>query len=45
LTYIAVSDDAGTVVEEHRLRGDRPMVKERAAQTALYMLYRRLRGE
>ena len=45
LTYIAVADDAGTVVEEHRLRGDRLMVKERAAQTALYMLYRRLRGE
>lgn len=43
LTYIAVANQTGTVVEEHRLRGDRLMVKERAAQTALYLLYRRLR--
>jgi len=43
LTYIAVANQTGTVIEEHRLRGDRLMVKERAAQTALYLLYRRLR--
>ena len=43
LTYVAVADQTGTVVEEHRLRGDRLMVKERAAQTALHLLYRRLR--
>ncbi len=42
LTYIGLSDSAGTQVEEHRLRGDRLMVKERAAQMALYLLYRRL---
>jgi len=42
LTYIGVADEAGVVVEEQRLRGDRLMVKERAAQLALYMLYRRL---
>jgi hypothetical protein len=37
-----VADEGGVVVEEQRLRGDRLMVKERAAQLALYMLYRRL---
>lgn len=43
LTYLALADEQGTVAEEHRLRGDRTMVKERAAQAALYLLYRRLR--
>ena len=43
LTYIGVADGVGAAVEEHRLRGDRLMVKERAAQMALYLLYRRLR--
>jgi len=43
LTYIGVADENGCVVEEHRLRGDRLMVKERVAQMALYLLYRRVR--
>ncbi len=42
LTYVALSGAGGTVAEEHRLRGDRAMVKERAAQAALYLLYRTL---
>jgi nicotinamide-nucleotide amidase len=45
LVYLALADEDGTVVEEHRLRGDRPMIKERAAQLALYLLFRRLQGE
>jgi nicotinamide-nucleotide amidase len=44
LTYIGIADEAGCQVEEHRLRGDRLMVKERAAQMALYLLYRRLKA-
>jgi len=40
LTYVALCDASGTTVEEHRLRGDRAMVKERAAQGALFLLYR-----
>jgi nicotinamide-nucleotide amidase len=43
LTYVGVADPAGVSTEEHRLRGDRVMVKERAAQAALYLLYCRLR--
>jgi nicotinamide-nucleotide amidase len=43
LTYLGIADDQGSLTEEHRLRGDRLMVKERAAQMALYLLYRRLR--
>jgi len=42
LVYICIADDRGCLVEEYRLRGDRLMVKERAAQMALYHLYRRL---
>jgi len=43
LTYVGLADAAGVMAEEYRLRGDRPTVKERAAQMALYLLYRRLR--
>lgn len=43
LTYVGLADARETTVEEHRLRGDRTMIKERAAQLALYLLYRRLR--
>ena len=43
LTYVGVADAGGSQVEEHRLRGDRQSIKERAAQAALYLLYRRLR--
>ena len=43
LTYVGLADGKETSVEEHRLRGDRTMIKERAAQMALYLLYRRLR--
>ncbi len=45
LVYLGLSDAGGTVVEEQRLRGDRLMIKERAAQWALYLLYRRLRAQ
>ncbi|MCJ7751672.1 MAG: hypothetical protein MUQ65_11365 [Armatimonadetes bacterium] len=41
---MARADAGGTVTEELRLRGDRSMIKERAAQTALYLLYRGLRA-
>jgi nicotinamide mononucleotide (NMN) deamidase PncC len=41
---VGIADGETSRVEEHRLRGDRPMVKERAAQMALYLLYRRLKG-
>ena len=44
LTYVALCDAGGTTLEEHRLRGDRAMVKERAAQGALFLLYRSLSG-
>ncbi|MFB3881165.1 MAG: competence/damage-inducible protein A [Armatimonadota bacterium] len=44
LVYLARSDESGTVTEELRLRGDRLMVKERAAQSALFLLYRGLRA-
>jgi nicotinamide-nucleotide amidase len=43
LAYVAAADADGCVVEEHRLRGDRLLVKERAAQAALYLTFRRLR--
>ena len=43
LTYLGLADETETTAEEHRLRGDRMMIKERAAQLALYLLYRRLR--
>ncbi len=43
LVYLGLADAEGTVVEEQRLRGNRLMIKERAAQWALYLLYRRLR--
>jgi nicotinamide mononucleotide (NMN) deamidase PncC len=45
LTYVGVADEGGVVAEEHRLRGDRLMVKERAAQMALWLLFRRLRDQ
>jgi len=44
LVYAARTDAGGTVTEELRLRGDRLMIKERAAQTALYLLYRGLKA-
>ena len=44
LVYTGLADEDGTVVEEQRLRGDRLMIKERAAQWALYLLFRRLRA-
>ena len=44
LVYIGLCDEADTVTEEHRLRGNRVMIKERASQMALYGLYRSLRS-
>ncbi len=44
LTYLGLAHAGGTVVERRRLRGDRSMIKERAAQLALYLLYRHLKG-
>ncbi len=44
LVYLGRADAAGTVTEELRLRGDRLMIKERAAQLALYLLYRGLKA-
>ncbi len=44
LVFLALADADETVVEEQRLRGDRAMIKERAAQQALYLLYRRLQA-
>jgi nicotinamide-nucleotide amidase len=44
LVYLGRSDAAGTVTEELRLRGDRLMIKERAGQSALYLLYRGLKA-
>jgi nicotinamide-nucleotide amidase len=43
LVYLGLADADETVTEEIRLRGDRAMIKERAAQMALYRLYRTLR--
>ena len=43
LVYVGRADASGSAAEELRLRGDRLMVKERAAQMALYLLYRSLR--
>jgi nicotinamide-nucleotide amidase len=40
LVYLGRSDESGTVTEELRLRGDRLMIKERAAHLALFLLYR-----
>ena len=40
LVYLGRSDGSGTVTEELRLRGDRLMIKERAAHLALFLLYR-----
>ncbi len=45
LVYLGLADKTGTVTEELRLRGDRLMIKERAAQNALYLVYRRLSGK
>ncbi len=45
LVYLGLADETGTVTEELRLRGDRMMIKERAAQNALYLVYRRLKGK
>lgn len=42
LTYIAVVDGAGEEVARHVFHGDREGVKQRASQTALDMLRRRL---
>ena len=42
LTYIGLADADSVVTEEHHLRGERPTIKERAAQAALYLLYRSL---
>ncbi len=44
LVYLGRADGSETVTEELRLRGDRRMIKERAAQMALYLLYRGLRA-
>ena len=44
LTYIGLAGAGETAAEEYRLRGTRVLLKERAAQIALYLLYRRLRA-
>jgi nicotinamide-nucleotide amidase len=44
LVYLGRSDESETVTEELRLRGDRLMIKERAAQLALFLLYRGLKA-
>jgi PncC family amidohydrolase len=44
LTYVGIAEAGPAVAEEHRLRGNREMVKERAAQAALYLLYRTLKA-
>jgi len=44
LVYLGRSDESGAVTEEVRLRGDRLMIKERAAQLALFLLYRGLKA-
>jgi len=43
LAYVGLSQGEATVTEELRLRGDREIIKERCAQSALYSLYRKLR--
>ena len=44
LVHIGLSDETGNMTEELRLRGDRVMIKERAGQLALFLLYRGLKG-
>jgi len=44
LVYTAIAGLGDAIAEEHRLRGNREMVKGRAAQAALYLLYRALRS-
>lgn len=44
LVWLGYSDEDGTTTEEVRLRGTRILVKERAAQYALFLLYRKLRA-
>ncbi len=44
LTYVGIAEDGPAAAEEHRLRGTREMVKDRAAQAALYLLYRTLKA-
>ncbi|UCC68923.1 MAG: competence/damage-inducible protein A [Armatimonadota bacterium] len=44
LTYVGLAGAGETAGEEYRLRGNRAMVKERAAQAALYVLYRALKS-
>jgi nicotinamide-nucleotide amidase len=44
LVHIGLSDETGNMTEELRLRGDRVMIKERAAQLALFLLYRGLKS-
>ena len=43
LVYVGLAHGSAVTTEEHRLRGDRLMVRERAAQTALWLLYRALK--
>jgi PncC family amidohydrolase len=42
--WIAVADDAGAEARPYRLFGDRGEIRARAAQAALALLLRRLRG-
>jgi len=44
LTYLGLAHPRGTLAEERRFGGDRLLVKERAAQMALFLLYRHLTG-
>lgn len=44
LVYVAVADEAGSVVGRHQFSGDRQAIKERAASAALGMLRDRLSG-
>jgi nicotinamide-nucleotide amidase len=44
LVYLGRADDSGTMTEELRIRGDRLMIKERAAHLALFLLYRGLKA-
>ncbi len=43
LVYLGLSDGSDSVTEEVRLRGERVLIKERAAQLALFLLYRGLK--
>jgi len=45
LIYIGYADDKAEIAEELRLRGNRLLIKERAAQMALFLLHRRLRAQ